>query len=354
MRLLDTFDDLDVIVIASPPVDRKEGRSVVRFVPVPIARTIKPWSDLKSVWSLWRVLRREKPDVVHSHTSKAGIIAAVAGKLAAIPLVCHTHHGLPFSEEQNTLIDLFYYIIEKIACRFRDYLFSQNARDIPQCIRLMGNKSNVLFENNGVDIEFVRWSADEQFSEATKEYPGEGIRCALLSRLEPVKRVADFLRVVDRLKRKGVAVSCVVGGMGFLEKQLREQVTELRLDDCVNMVGFSDHPHGLIAGSDIVILCSEKEGIPRVLMEAMALGKPVVATDVIGTRELVVDGETGFLVPVGKIDMMAEKIQLLAYDVDMRVKMGAAGQHRVREHYDEKKIVDYLHEFYIREAGRRQ
>jgi glycosyltransferase involved in cell wall biosynthesis len=120
------------------------------------------------------------------------------------------------------------------------------------------------------------------------------------------------------------------------------------------MVGFSDHPHGLIAGSDIVILCSEKEGIPRVLMEAMALGKPVVATDVIGTRELVVDGETGFLVPVGKIDMMAEKIQLLAYDVDMRVKMGAAGQHRVREHYDEKKIVDYLHEFYIREAGRRQ
>ena len=122
----------------------------------------------------------------------------------------------------------------------------------------------------------------------------------------------------------------------------------MRLDDCINMVGFSNHPYGLIAASDIVILCSEKEGIPRSIMEAMALGKPVVATNVLGTQELVVDWETGLLVPLGETNKMAEKIKLLADDAGLRAKMGALGLSKVKEHFNDERIANFLHAFYKR------
>ena len=95
------------------------------------------------------------------------------------------------------------------------------------------------------------------------------------------------------------------------------------------------------------MLCSEKEGIPRVIMEAMALQKPVVATDVAGTRELVINGKTGFLVPLGDTDAMVEKVKLLAADASLRGKMGACGLRRVSEHFNDTKIAEFLHEFYV-------
>ncbi len=124
----------------------------------------------------------------------------------------------------------------------------------------------------------------------------------------------------------------------------------MQLCDCVNMVGFSERPHGLIAASDIVVLCSEKEGIPRTIMEAMALAKPVVATDVSGTNELVVEGQTGFLVPLGDIDAMAEKIMLLIENPNLREEMGSYGLKRVSKEFNEIKIAESLHKFYISHA----
>lgn len=112
------------------------------------------------------------------------------------------------------------------------------------------------------------------------------------------------------------------------------------------MVGFSDCPHGLIEASDIVILCSEKEGIPRAIMEAMALKKPVVATDVLGTQELIVNSQTGFLVALGDTNAMAEKVKLLAEDLSLREKMGSCGLKRVADEFNDIKIAESLHRFY--------
>jgi glycosyltransferase involved in cell wall biosynthesis len=120
------------------------------------------------------------------------------------------------------------------------------------------------------------------------------------------------------------------------------------------MVGFVNHPYGLIAASDIVVLCSEKEGIPRSIMEAMALEKPVVATDVLGTQELVVDGETGFLVPVGDINKIVSKIELLANDVCLRARVGAVGLSRVKEHFSDGKVANFLHAFYVEKISKEQ
>jgi glycosyltransferase involved in cell wall biosynthesis len=352
LRALDKFEDLDVTAISSPlepslsADSYKIRKPAVRFIPVAMSRTIEPLADLKSIWQLYKVFRREKFSVVHSHTAKAGFITAVAAKLARVPLICHTCHGLPFFEGQDRKSYLFYRFLEKIACKFRDHLFSQNKRDMAECIKLMGSEDQVSYEGNGVDIEFVRQSAENQSDQAVKDYPGDGLRLVLLSRLEPVKRIDDFFKVADKLRKGGLKVSCVVAGTDVFGEQLKNQLVAMHLEDCVNMVGFSDRPHGLIAASDIVMLCSEKEGIPRSIMEAMALTKPVVATNVMGTQELVVDGQTGFLVPLGDTDAMVEKVKLLAEDSSLRDKMGSYGLKRIADEFNDIKIAESLHRFY--------
>jgi glycosyltransferase involved in cell wall biosynthesis len=344
---LDKFDDLDVTAISSPAKAGDARSPAVRYIPIEMARSIKPFADLKSIWQLYKAFKKEKFDVVHSHTAKAGFVAAIAAKIAGVPLICHTYHGLPFFGGQNGTVYHLYRFLEKLACLFRDYIFTQNKRDMPECIKLIGSESKVTYEGNGVDVERVDKFAREQLPEASKDYPCEGFRLALLSRLESVKRVGDFFVVADKLRQQGIKVSCVVAGMGPLEEKLRRQLAEMRLDDCVNMVGFTERPHGLIASSDVVVLCSEKEGIPRAVMEAMALQKPVVATDVLGTQELVVDGETGFLVPPGDLDAMAEKLRLLAESPELRAAMGTRGQNRVAEYFNETKIAEFLYRFYV-------
>jgi glycosyltransferase involved in cell wall biosynthesis len=352
LRTLNKYEDLDITAISSTPVPalsayfHETNKSAVKFIPVPMARTVRPLMDTKSIWQLYKVLKKGKFDIVHSHTAKAGFITVIAAKMARIPFVCHTYHGLPFYEGQNKISYLIYRFLEKIACRFRDYVFTQNKRDLPECVKLMGNGNKVLFEGNGVDIEFVKQSAQKQLPQAVGEFPGTGTRCVLLSRLEPVKRIDDFFRVIDKLRQEGLKVSCAIAGTGILEEQLKKQLAIMQLEDCVNMVGFINYPHGLIAASDIVVLCSEKEGIPRVIMEAMALQKPVVATDVLGTQELVVNGKTGFLVPLGAIDEMAEKIKLLAEDLNLREKMGSYGLKRISEEFNEIEIIKTMHQFY--------
>ncbi|MHC4862873.1 MAG: glycosyltransferase family 4 protein [Planctomycetota bacterium] len=348
LRLLDESEDLDITAVSSSPKMNGMCAPTVTHINVEMARTMKPMADLKSIWQLYKVLKRGRYDIVHSHTAKAGFIAAVAGRMAGAPLICHTYHGLPFFEGQNKARYCTYRLLEKLACRFRDHVFTQNKRDMRECVKLMGSTTKVSYEGNGVDIEQVRQSGDTQLIKALKDFPNKGIKLVLLNRLEPVKRVADFFKVVGELNEKGVEVSCVVAGFGILESELRATLTKMQLNTYINMVGYSNHPHGLIAAGDIVLLCSEKEGIPRSIMEAMVLEKPVVATDVLGTQELVVEGETGFLVPVGDTTKMAERIMLLAESPSLRRRMGQAGYEKARREFDERNVCAIVLDTYKR------
>jgi len=352
LRLLDESEDFDITAISSSPEMEGMRAPAVTHICVEMARSIKVLADLKSIWQLYKILKARKFDIVHSHTAKAGFITAVAAKKAGVPLICHTYHGLPFFEGQNRARYCTYRLLEKLACRFRNHVFTQNKRDMPACVKLMSSTTKVSYEGNGVDIEQVRQSGDAQLIQALQDFPNKGIKLVLLNRLEPVKRVDDFFKVVDRLRENGVEVSCVIAGFGVLESELREKLEKMRLNDYINMVGFTNHPHGIIAASDIVVLCSEKEGIPRSIMEAMALQKPVIATDVLGTQEVVVDGETGFLTPLGNTDAMAEKIMLLAESPSLMEKMGQAGYEKARREFDEQNVCKIILDTYKQLLGK--
>ena len=350
LAALNSLEELDVSVISSPPGVPFDGSPPVKFFPCSIAREINPIVDAESLLRLCAVLKRNHFDIVHSHTAKAGFLTALAARVANVPFVCHSYHGLPFFGGQNSLEYFTYRFLEKLACKYRDHIFSQNRRDLSDCVRLIGSRSKVGFEGNGVDVGFVRAKGHAQVQRGRGLFPEKGFKIALVSRLEPVKRIEDFLAAVDVLCRDGNQLSCVIAGDGYLLETLRRRIVEGGLDQSVRMLGFTKYVLGVIAASDVVVLCSEKEGIPRSLMEAMALERPVIATDVPGTQELVVDNKTGFLVPLGDPAALADRVRILIENPDIGVKMGQAGLDRVVEGFNDLKIAKTLGEFYMDKA----
>jgi glycosyltransferase involved in cell wall biosynthesis len=346
---LNAYSNLDLTIISSPPelTINSKRKLLVKHIPIKINRKINFYDDFISFWEIYKLFEREKFDVVHSHTAKAGFITTLAAGLARVPKVYHTYHGLPFYNHQNRALNSFYYILEKIACKFRNAVFTQNKSDYQSCVQLIGSKKNAFIEGNGVDIQFVNYEAENQFSRGESAFLTQGFKICLLSRLEPVKRVTNFFEVIKNLKNRGIDTCCVMAGTGILEKSLKNRLKNMNLEYYINMIGFCDYPFGLIKACDLVMLCSEKEGIPRSLMEAMALRKPVVATNVKGTNELVVNEETGFLVPLGDIEAMTEKVVALIKNKDLREKFGENGFMRVTEHFNEQKIVEFLYNFYL-------
>ncbi len=350
LRSLSEFPDLDISVISSRSSEPETRRPAVRHIEVEIARSINVFSDLVSIWKMYRIFLKEKYDIVHSHTAKAGFITAIAAKMAGIKHVYHTSHGLPFYERQPEKLYRRYKKLEILASRFRGHLFTQNKRDYDSCVKIMaGDPSKVSIEGNGVDVDSVNLSSVINQNAVSGFYhDNNGVKIAMLCRYEPVKRIEDFLAVMLELKKRNYVFSAIITGKGPLENELNERVTNLGLGDCVSVTGYCEYPHSLLGLADIVMLCSEKEGIPRVLMEAMALGKPVVATDVLGTQELVLNGVTGFLAPLGDIDKLSESIAMLIDNSALRAKMGMAGKDRVIADFNDIKIAKFLHDFYSR------
>ncbi len=348
LAALDAFNDLEIVAISPPSLkDLALPPPAVRHETVPIARTIKPLSDARSLWLLYQHFRRERYDIVHSHTSKAGFISALAARLAGVPLILHTYHGLPMYEGQNHLKNALYLTLERIACRCRHHVFSQNWRDLSTCQNLMGSAEKASYEGNGVSVSQVCEAASLHIDSAKREYPTGGLRIALISRLEPVKRVGDFIDACALLVSRGVEVSAVVAGFGPEEPRLRQLLQKHGLAEHVRLLGWVQHVPSLLAASDVVALTSEKEGIPRALMEAMALGKPVVATDVLGTQELVVDGQTGFLTPMGDSRSFADALERLGGDPKLCHRLGSAGKARIEEQFNDLKIAENLRGFYL-------
>lgn len=346
---LDRYDELEVTII-TPPGGRREGRKLpIGFIPADIPRTIQPWRDLRSALRLARIFRRERFDIVHTHTAKGGAIGTFAAWLARVPLIYHTYHGLPFYEGQPAWRYHFYRFLEKLLCLMRDDVFSQNRRDYLQCPALIGDPKRAHFEGNGVDPEQVRANAERDRAKGEAWFRGGGTRLLLVSRLEPVKRIGNFVRCVKRLHDEGIELSCVVAGEGFLKDEIDSLIAELGLQDVIRMGGYILEAHGLMAACDIAVLTSEKEGVPRALIESMALGKPCVATDVLGTQELVVDGETGYLTPLDDIEAMSRRIRELVEDPELRERLGAAGRARVEAEFNDLRIAEFLHDFYLRE-----
>lgn len=319
---------------------------------IQIERQIRLLKDLKSMFEMYRFLKKNKYDIIHTHTAKAGVIGRIAGRLAGVPIVVHTSHGLPFYEGQSHIKNFIYKNLERIASWFSDGYFSQNKEDLSRIEKLVPKRVLTGYEGNGVSEAFINGDyrlPRDKIKHLRKQFGlnDETFVFLMGARFEKVKNHDMLINALKRIQ-DNYPFKVLLAGEGPLKKKIQEDVIRFQLGDKVEFLGYRNDIINLIQMADGIILTSEKEGIPRIIMEAMSFEKPVLATDVLGTRELVVHKQTGELVSLNDIEQLASSIKqwVTPSYKNTLIKYGQAGRERIINHFTEAIVANRINLFY--------
>lgn len=288
---------------------------------------IHPWWDLVALCKLVRWLMRNRIDIVHTHSSKAGILGRLAAGLAGTPVVVHTVHGWPFHEHQSAWLRGLYVRLERLAAARATRLIavSQATRDKGLKHRIgRPEQYEVIFP--GSDLAAFRPALPAQRREVREEFgfPPDAKLVGLVACLKPQKAPVDFIRAASLVTHREAARFLVVGD-GEERPAVEREIKQLGLEGRVVLAGWRRDVARLLPAFDVLALSSLWEGLPCVLAQALASAVPVVATDVEGSREAIIDGVTGRLVPAGKPEALARALVELLADPALRQRLGAAG-----------------------------
>jgi glycosyltransferase involved in cell wall biosynthesis len=332
----------------------------IRHVPLGSStRSMNPLADVRAAFELWRILRRERPDVLHTHNPKPGLYGRVVGRLARVPVVVNTCHGLYFTKSDPRLPRTILLMLEGIAARFSDAELVQNEEDLDLLVhRHVYPRRRTRLLGNGVDLGRFRpgaLSADERAKLRAVDFEArdDQIVVGMVGRQVAEKGLLELFDAARRLDDRYVVV---IIGPDDPEKSdsLDRPTIRSAADHGVRFLGMRDDVDRLYGGMDMFVLPSWREGFPRAAMEAAASGLPVIASDVRGCRQVVDDRVTGLLVPVRDAGALAEAVRALGDDPDRRRRMGDAAAARARAEFDERRVVEIVVDTYRRVAGRKR
>ena len=316
--------------------------------PVPIERSWRLDRHLASMSRLVRLFRRERFDLVHTHTPVAGLVGRVAARLAGVPRVVYTAHGFYFHEGMRPPVKRFFVELERFGARLSDLVLVQSEEDRREAAELgIAPDDRLVHIGNGVDPERfdrTRWAA-EAAGIRRRLAPGGGPVVGFVGRLVREKGTLEFVRAAAAVAaRRPDAVFAMIGAP--LESDRDDCLAEIEalrsslgLGDRLALLGYRRDVPAILAALELFVLPSWREGMPRSVLEAMAAGLPVVATDIRGCREEIVEGETGLLVPPRDPAALASAIASLLDRPDERRRFGEAGRARALERFDERRIV---------------
>jgi glycosyltransferase involved in cell wall biosynthesis/ribosomal protein S18 acetylase RimI-like enzyme len=339
-----------------PHVEELEARGI-RHVPLEAStRGMSLSSDLRAAAQLWRIIREERPDILHTHNPKPGVYGRIFGRLAGVPIVVNTVHGLYASPESPMPKRAIVYALEGLASRFSDAELVQNPEDLELLGRLgITPRWKLRLLGNGVDLERFNPDRARESREAKRAALGlepDDVVVGFVGRLVAEKGLPELIEAAEQLDS---AIRLVVVGPSDPDKtdSLSRSIIERGERAGVRFLGMRSDVADLYGAFDIFVLPSHREGYPRAAMEAAASGLPVIATDIRGCRQVVSDGVNGMLVPVRDPDALAGAMRALATDPDLRRRMGEAGFERSRELFDEDRVVEIVMDTY-RDVARRK
>lgn len=293
-----------------------------------LVRRIAPVLDVKATLEILSYLRRFPPDIVHTHTSKAGIVGRVAARAAGAKGIVHGVHILPFLNVSGPS-KMLYLLLEKAVAPFTDAFVnvSEGMRDASLQYRV-GAEARHYVVPSGMDLDAFRGSlpfTDEELGDAlgASWTPGDKI-VLMVAALEPRKRVSDFMEVFSEVVNDGAGAHMVVLGEGIEKQVLLETAHRLGIQDRVHLLGFRSDVGRWIATAAVCTLASEREGLPRVIVQYVLGGRPVLATDLPGVDRVVRCGVNGFLVPVDQLHLMSAHLSDLLGDEAGRQRMAEA------------------------------
>ena len=308
-------------------------RNIPVYVLPNLVQPLKPKQDFRALFDVTSLLRKLKPDLIHCHTSQAGIIGRTAARLAGVPAI-FTAHTWSFAEGTSKLWKLVGTPSERLAARWTDTVIAVSNSNRELAIRRNVVKSNrIVTVHNGVAD--TRWRAQ----------PGRAgtPRITMVARFAPQKNQAQLLHALAAVT---VCLSLCFIGDGPTRPEAEALANSLGIADRVTFAGVRTDTDRILADSDIFVLSTNWEGFPITILEAMRAGLPVIASDVDGVREAVIDESTGVLVPRGDLETLTAKLTLLLSDPALRERLGQAGRDRYEAEFTQKIMLDRIASVY--------
>lgn len=313
---------------ARSPTEAIARERGVHFAAAPhLVRNVNPLADLRAVWELWRLIRKGNYDIVHTHTSKAGLVGRLAARLARVPVVIHTPHGHVFYGYFGPVITRIFVWLERWAAGFSDRVISLTAKGAQDHVDF-GVAAREKFAVIHSGIDFSSYHASETSREAVRRelgIPADGLVIGTLGRLTAIKGQDDLVAAFAAVGIDNAWLLLV--GDGEERDALLVQARRLGVEDRLVLAGWRQDIYAVLGAMDIFALPSLNEGMGKALVEAMYAGLPCVATRVGGVPELLSDG-VGLLVAASAPQELAVALRQLATDPEARRRMGEAGRHR--------------------------
>jgi glycosyltransferase involved in cell wall biosynthesis len=337
----------EVIGVSAPGpfVDDLKDSGIRHIALQHATRSVSPLNDLRTAAELYRILRRVRPDVVHTHTPKPGIYGRLGGRVARVPVVVNTVHGLYATAEDSWARRAAVYGMERLAATCSDAELVQNQEDLSTLTALRVPASRLYLLGNGIDLD--RFTPGPETRSARKRVRAElgadddTVVVGAVGRLVWDKGYRELFAAAAALRGRCPNVAVVIAGPREPEKADGIGPSEMAAatTNGVRFLGHRRDVQDLYAAFDIYVLASHREGFPRSAMEAAAMELPIVATDIRGCRQVVEHGATGLLVPLRDPTALSHAVAWLAGEPELRSMMGRRGGDKARREFDQRRII---------------
>lgn len=279
-----------------------------------LVREIKPIDDYLAFLKIFKILKKLRPDIVHTHESKAGIIGRFCAKFSNVQVIIHSVHILPFVNV-NFFNKFFYLFLEKITSFITDYFICVSKGMMQEMLKYkIASLKKCEVIHSGFDIKKFQ-KAKKNFNlinnQQYRKKPNKFKILLMMGAFEKRKKQIEFLNIFDDLLKRHTNLLLVIVGAGQLLNQAKKKVSILKLKDRVFFAGFRNDPENFIALSDICIMNSIREGLPRVIPQFIAAGKPVITSNLVGIEEIVKNNKNGFIFKRNKKNELYKKVDLV-------------------------------------------
>lgn len=320
------------------------------FHPIPhLTHPIRPLQDLRALLEIVQLLRQESFDIIHTHSSKAGILGRWAVKIARVPVVVHTIHGFAFHDFMPAWKRQLYIHLERSTRLYTDFFIT-----VSELNRLEASELDILRLNNsqtiysGINFDKLDRSSNLLEIKQQLNIPDGWQTVVMVGRLDPQKAPSYLIEAFAKVVKQYPETLLLLVGEGTLRSTLQTQVQELGISEKVKFLGSREDVPEILTVADVFALSSLWEGLGRAMTEAMLLGKPVIVPNIYGIPEIVHHNETGLLFPVGDVDQLAAHLSFLLQHPEERDRIGQNAKKLTRKLFDANHMVQQIEQVYQR------
>ncbi|MFV0389607.1 MAG: glycosyltransferase family 4 protein [Pyrinomonadaceae bacterium] len=353
---LDKMPEYDVVLMSGIDLGREgellsRARETTNLMIVPeLGRAVSPLNDLKAFWKIYRLIREGKYHIVHTHSSKAGVLGRIAAWRAGTPLIVHTLHSLVFHDYQPWLVNRAWWLMKKTCAPITDFYISVSEIIVQKALKAgISKPENYRTIYSGMELD---WFLNAKFDSAKVRerfgIPQDVPVVGKIARLFPLKGHDELMDAAPEIVRRVPNVRFFLIGDGILLEHLQQRAKEYGILDNFIFAGLIERENipELISAMDVVVHTSLREGLARVLPQALAMGKPCVSFEIDGAPEVVINDETGYIVKPFDSVGLADSIAKILENPELRRKMGEAGRKLVDPMFRAETMVAEISEVY--------